>query len=91
MEMMQHRRLEAVPPSLTRLGSIAQNVLNTAGGSSKKHLCAHMKVNKLWTSAKIKPALFRANNSLPRKTCYVLHYFCCSYLKWNKVSRSLPA
>jgi len=45
--MMQHRRLEAVPPSLTRLGSIAQNVLNNAGGSSKKHLCAHMKVNKL--------------------------------------------
>ena len=42
----------------------------------------------LWTSAKLKPALFRANNSLPRKTRYVSRHFRSSCLKANKVSKS---
>jgi len=41
----------------------------------------------LWT-AKIKPALFRATNSLPRKTRDVSRHFRRSYLKANRVSKS---
>jgi len=39
-----------------------------------------------WTSAKLKPAFFRATNFLPRKMC--LRLFCHSYLKANKISKS---
>jgi len=51
-----------------------------------------VEMTSLWT-AKIKPArsaLFRAANSLPRKTRYVLRQFRRSYLKENrpKISRS---
>ena len=35
----------------------------------------------LWTSAKLKPALFRATSSLLRKTHYASRHFRCSYLK----------
>jgi len=41
----------------------------------------------LRTSAKVKPALFRATNGLPRKMRYVSRHFCRSYLKANKISR----
>ena len=38
----------------------------------------------LWASAKIKPAIFRGTNSLPRKTRYVSRHIRRSYLKANK-------
>ena len=40
------------------------------------------------TGQTLKSALFRAINSLPKKTCYVLCHFRCGYLKANKVSKT---
>ena len=53
------------------------------GKSGYMHVWRHK--SSFWTSAKIKPAPFRANNSLTRKTRCVLRHFCCSYLKANKL------
>jgi len=43
----------------------------------------------LWTSAKLKPALFKGTNSLPRKTRYVSSHFRRSYLKGNKAIKQV--
>jgi len=72
-------------------GSISQNVLNEAScwSMAKRVRCmCEGERTSLWTSAKIKPALFSATNSLPRKMRYVSRHFCCSYLKANEVSKS---
>jgi len=56
------------------------------------------KRTSLWTSAKLKPALFGANTlhnwllseppTVYRGKCVISHYFCRSYLKANEVSKS---
>jgi len=66
-------------------GSISQNVLNEA---VRRFVHAWRWKDITSASVKIKPALFRATNSLSRKTSYVSRHFRRSYLKANKVSKS---
>ena len=51
--------------------SISQNVEAVDQRGKRLCVCMHEgKMTPLWISAKLKPALFRATNSLPRKTRY---------------------
>ena len=43
----------------------------------------------LWTSAKLKPAFFRATNSLPRKSPYVLRHSVAVIVTKNKETRKV--
>jgi len=63
-------------------GSISQNVLNEVMCMRK---CER---TSLWASAKIKPTLFRATNSPPRKAGYVSRHLRRSYSTANKLSKS---
>ena len=88
MEITQHWRLEAVPH--WHAGKHITKCLQRSCWSMAKRvrcMCEGERTS-LWTSAKIKPALFSATNSLPRKMRYVSRHFCCSYLKANEVSKS---
>jgi len=76
-------------------GSISQTVIDEAVDQWKKAvtwMCESERTS-LWTSAKIKPALFRGTgffqttSSLLRKTLYITRHFRRSYLIANKVSR----
>jgi len=80
-------------------GSISQNVIDEAAGQCRKWLRANMRQKDItWTSAKLKPALFRANTLHNRlfsepATVYrgkhvVSRYFRRSYLKADEVSKS---
>ena len=73
-----YKHMSATPAAVTsdlkqRLidtwASISQNVIDKAVGQCRKRRGSVQAGNRsLWTSAKLKPALFRATNSLPRKT-----------------------
>ena len=90
--------LEAV--SHWHVGKHIKNVIDRAVGQWKKAVTCKRegKIASLWTPAKLKPALFRANtlhNQLFSEppTVYpgkhiVLRHFHRSYLKANKVSKS---
>ena len=80
-------------------GQLSQNVIDEAVGQWRKRLHASMRQKaSLWTSAKLKRALFKANTLHNRffsesPTVYrgkhvVSRHFHLSYLKANKVSKS---